>query len=795
MPQAITYHDLTLEELSSHPVKLGFEFEFASRRSHRTVGSDLADVFGQSAIGVVEDCYNAHRHGNYAKWNITSDSSINPSRQAQYRVELVSPILTPESLQDSVSKVFGYLSDAEAETNASTGMHITVSHPNVTDEFEKFDPIKLGILLDDIGMVQKFRGNLESHYAISLLHQFAKAQRAGFNEKRIRGNDLLVPWSGDPELLFLLTTKEPRIRRTLVEIDKYRSINLCKTSNHCVEVRSPGGDYLSAGPIEAIETARKILSSLVYACDFSAGAEEYHTKFLSFFESRIKPRPRPRLVDSPASVSFRGLPGYPEYTVTVVFQRVSKRREIDGWALDHNRAVYVQEIRIHAPLPAVPVTGNGIFSPSRPAPDGCDLVVDFNAVCSASSLLEENYVDLARNNPGTTFVRPHNVSLSSGLVGSVQNIAAKEIVGNVKNMLASSAFANQLMSNISGIAASIPEDCLSRIQEWVSPSVFLPSLEMSFARVLSNLDSAIASAQQAESRSSQIVNTDQFSSKLTARLAALRSAASTNVFSNVAPSDVPTSVPSSIETTALWRRMRDSLSSNYFMQRLSAVVLGDSSPRPALVAGDYTRFSNVAVALSHIVSVATQNPRLLLDLASTMHHSTRVMRELDAVANSIPRFSNQALRDFDVEHRRAVLANAFRITVAAVRLQNIMTNADLGTSSIRSKLESWLTSIINRVATTMSIFDGISGQAALVHNPRRLAEAIHLVASEAHIADDSVVTALLSSHVADTILRPTHLGRVHAELNNISQVEEEDTMVTADADADAEAEAVDEAVC
>ena len=779
MPQATSYHDLTLDELSNHPVKLGFEFEFASAQSHRRVGEAVRELFGDGSVGVVEDCYNAHRHGGYTKWNVTADSSINPTHAAGYRVELVSPILTPSVLHDTLTKVFAYLRDAHAVTNSSTGMHVTVSHPNVNEEYSSFDPIKMGIFMDDIGMTLKYRGNLNTHYAQSTMALFAQGHREGFNNHRIQARDLNVPWSGDPEILFLLATKEPRIRRVLIEAEKYRSINLSKICNHCVEVRSPGGDYLGAGADEAIETARKILSSLVYACIPDAGFDEYHTRFMSFFESRIKPRPCPQLVNSVDHVTFT-VPGYANMHVCVTFRRKALNHEVDGWNLMHNRAVFIHNIKVSAMLPESEATRNGIFSPaSSTASRQFDINVQFNSLCAEDSLLDENYEEFLRRHGDVLPVTPQSVSFSSTLVDVNQHTAALELVSAIRTMLGSPAFKQALTSNVTAaLQRSILDTGIQRILSFVQVGADAPSILNNdlWTRPLSALNESLQATRRAAERASQIVNQDQFSTKLAARLAALRTAATSSSWTGSAPISAVTSESSANHEDIsadgnIWSMVRPMFRNTHFGKRLCDIARGIDGPVEGdPLASPATVLHDTAVALKILLD-APPVMDLLRCLQSSMHVSHRVAQALTRlVANYVQPLSSEYMQGLPVAARSGVIADCFSIAVTVSRLSDYVTHPALGTEAERQAFTSWLTAIKTRVACTLTRLDDIHGVAALVHSPIRLAHAIVNVASEHRMTPMLTLLALETAHVADTILRPTHVGRIRTEIARLTYV-------------------------
>jgi hypothetical protein len=787
MPQPTTpsiYRDLAVEELAQHPVKLGFEFEFASRRAHRDVAEDLAGIFGRSEIGVTGG-YNAHNHRGYDKWNITSDSSINSTNDATHKVELVSPILTPANYAEKVTAVFNYLTERRAVTGSSTGMHITVSHPNVTNELDRFNALKFGLFLDDIAMTQKFRGNLDNQYASSLIGRFAKASREDYNNNRIRRGDMSVPWSGDPEILFLLTTKEPRIRRALMDMDKYRSINLTKVSNHLVEVRSPGGDYIAAGAADAIETARKILSALVYACSPDAGDEEYQERFKALFHTRIKPRPRPTVHNSPASMSFT-VPTFDGFLVEVTFCTVSTNRDIDGWDIRQSRAVYVQQIKVTHALPSQERTAaNSIFSPSTSGARSLSVNINFRAVCSNAGLLEENYEATRAGCSGPMVLIDSVSSNASEIRGVNQLTHASTILARIQELVGSPLFRTKLVFSAGrDLRESLTNDEL--IRRVCDLSVVNPGPNLTqrtdmtyqgyWNPVKAVIQNAIESHRRSAERSARIADPDNFSSVLTSRLAALRSAATAananftlaSSTAGVAPipdfmSTAASDVRTGATSTPAFNPREAFASSALGVAFYNAMSAEEPLERHTPAQGLLERTQDATRCLIAFGRTLDTNPRMISELMSRIAMSRVVARDLEQATLLVPSISSpDVLRALSVSDRQDVLNELLLVGYLSKVLTTQINSSDLGTLEGRRKLGSFFELMTQRVGHSLATFEGLRGQVGLVHSPVRLAISIRYISTTLGVNHESILSVFVSTY--GSIFRSTHVGRVRAAL-------------------------------
>lgn len=805
-----TYQELTLPELSHHPVKLGFEFEIASVQNHDAVGASLRELFGPRSVGTVSSSYNAHHNGGYDKWNVTGDNSIEAENNNIHRVEIVSPILTPENCERTLTSLFDYLRDKRAKTNSSTGMHITVSHPRVSRDLDHFDALKFGLLIDDIGMTAKYRGSLENRFANSLLHLFCKNNRTAFNEGRIRRSDVSIPWSGDPELLFLLTSKEPKIRRCLIDIDKYRSINLSKVSNSLVEVRSPGGDYLSLGAADAIKTAQKILSALVYSVDPTAHSDVYKRLFISMFEDKIKPRPRPVVHDSPAGTEFQ-LNGY---QFVIAFSRHSQAREIDGWDIRQNRAIYVSRIKITAPInrEQQPDGNRTIFNTgSGSGPSYFSMTISFESRISDSSYLPESLTPetiASHLNRSDYHVSEINTNASelrgiSQFEQAIAHVAAiRELLGSEESM-----FYTRATLDISRVLTeSLPSSSIQLITSLLRPrSVRGASPENTVMGHVNNwrpienyLTNSLESHRQAAERARNIQGSDNFSTALQARLNHLRQAnagasnritnSNNDLFRAAAQEAAGRPVP--FDATAEEVTFSAADTSDYSVALPGAItafrdefgnvtqdilfsfhnLVTDNQILP-LTGGNAISVDHVVRQIELFNQAIERHPRLAVilsqRLASSRTLSQNLSRTIDNALRVIPVLANTST----YEDQRNIARNTLAILISVCRVYKTLGALSSGArvSSLRAFFEQMVTVCSRRLGVVDQIPRSLTRHAARL--TRSLIEACAISGTRARartsVSAPEVEVALellVRFGVLSSILRPTHVGRMRVEI-------------------------------
>ena len=183
-------------------------------------------------------------------WRVEEDSSIDTDNGAG--AEIISPVYsTPREMLKEMKSLFEWLDDEGAETNSSTGLHVTMS---LTDGAESpVNPLKMALLLGDKYLLKQF-GREFNGYAKSQQEAVMKVAR------RLEKKDNLTA-----EEIQQIET----ILKRGINYDKFSSINFKDASNSnggkLIEFRIGGGeDYHNK-----FETAAK--SAIRYAVTMQAG--------------------------------------------------------------------------------------------------------------------------------------------------------------------------------------------------------------------------------------------------------------------------------------------------------------------------------------------------------------------------------------------------------------------------------------------------------------------------------------------------------------------------------------------
>lgn len=810
------YSELSVDQLAAHPVKLGFEFEFASAQSHERIGEDCRGIFGSRSVGVVTSSYGAQHGGDYSKWAITGDSSINTEDGHPYKVELVSPILTPANYESNLDKVFEYLNRTRARTNSSTGMHITVSHPQVSADFTNFDIVKFALLLDDIGMTLKFRGTLTNHYTVSTLHNWAKTARTAILNKRFETNGFRLPYSGDPELLFLLTSKEPAIRACVHSMEKYRSIHLGKARNHLVEVRSPGGDWLGKGVDEAKACARTILSSLVYAVSPELAHDEYRRRFMDFFEKSVRPRPRPVVHDSPNETSF----DMDDFHVVIKFSVWESEEDIDGWDIRRRVALYVESVRFETPLrSSVPL--GGLFSnTARSQP--FRLTINYTSRTPRSALVPEELDRSLRDDrrserelPG--LVSPSGIECNPRLreLNHVYTDSLEALNAKINTMIHhGSVFWLRASSKVAeALRQSVPNSGVQRIVTWMCGT------ETGLDMILrdTNIEGEIRRLREMRDRvreqSHTLASAADFGAALNARMSNLRTsrgsaaprpmvtAEELSAFRQATPAEVdqvarpisslmdrntraaPAPAPTTTEVadvdallrveSPFHRITRSILTMQASPEAASAV----SSSARAIIAphGSEQAVNAVTSDLVSLTALTDAHPSVIRALGVMMRSSPRLRRTVESEFAASVQSLAMPMREnaFEAAELRPIVAGYFNVFMRTVDLINRVRAIEIGDDM--QTFSAALVTFIGHVGRLIESVDGMTTRRGSVptRDVRFMASLVRELANTLRIPEETVLQILHTNQHVGHLLRPTHLGRIRAELRRMTDASEQ----------------------
>lgn len=170
-------------------------------------------------------------HGDTSQdyWRVEDDSSISGNGAS---AEIISPVYsTPEKMLKEMKSLFEYMDQNDAETNSSTGLHITMSWNG--EEGAKTNRLKMALLLGDQYVAQQF--NRENNtYALSQykkIQEYLQNLKTNINdEKSLEGLE--------------------KILNKGISSDKFRTIHFKNDTNdngnNLIEFRVAGGrDYHS----------------------------------------------------------------------------------------------------------------------------------------------------------------------------------------------------------------------------------------------------------------------------------------------------------------------------------------------------------------------------------------------------------------------------------------------------------------------------------------------------------------------------------------------------------------------
>ena len=224
------------------------------------IGNTFSKTIGRPAN--ISTRYHAapRKPGEYA---IEPDSSITPNDEddeTETGLEFISPPLPIGEMLSDLSKVKQWAEENECYTNSSTGLHINVSVPVLT---ENLDYVKLVLLLGDKFVLDQF-GRSSNNFTQSSMLKIKSAAKS---------NPAIVD-----ELLMQMKNQLSTLANKLVRgfiATKRVSVHM---KEGYIEFRSPGGDWLGKN-FDLIEnTLLRFVVALDAACDPEKYRKEYLTK-------------------------------------------------------------------------------------------------------------------------------------------------------------------------------------------------------------------------------------------------------------------------------------------------------------------------------------------------------------------------------------------------------------------------------------------------------------------------------------------------------------------------------------
>lgn len=296
----VKLNDLSLD-LSK--VTVGFEFEFLSPLSHEEFAKAMKDHDPDYRIGVVSSGYATHKNWGtsatrYKVWHITGDPSIDTgSKNKSTGIELISPALPIGRAKRALIDILSLIKSTGGTTNESTGLHVTFGHPALDVTLANFDPLKFSVFMQEDKLLARFdreRNQFAQNFSASILQAMNEEINGGGSFVHVgKENDFSEKDEGaylsgykqedpddtqdipltDENLKDLISTL--RVRQRFAQFSHYMSINLIKLRNHCVEVRSPGGNYLSRTPEDLAQMVAHMARCLALAMDDTLLEDKY----------------------------------------------------------------------------------------------------------------------------------------------------------------------------------------------------------------------------------------------------------------------------------------------------------------------------------------------------------------------------------------------------------------------------------------------------------------------------------------------------------------------------------------
>jgi hypothetical protein len=200
---------------------------------------------------------------------VEPDGSLDPDDSNDAGLEFVSPPLPIEELLSDLNKVKAWADKTGCYTNDSTGLHINVSVPGWSGDYNQLDYVKLAVLLGDEFVLDSF-GRAGNTYAKSAMGKI----RSIIKQNPAKAEELLQRMKSGMDQL-----ASKAIHSGVTE--KYTSIN---TKNGYIEFRSPGGDWLNDNFAEIENTLRRFTVALSAAVDPEMYRKEYLKKLYKLLD-------------------------------------------------------------------------------------------------------------------------------------------------------------------------------------------------------------------------------------------------------------------------------------------------------------------------------------------------------------------------------------------------------------------------------------------------------------------------------------------------------------------------------
>lgn len=192
---------------------------------------------------------------------VEPDSSIKADSE-EVGLEFISPPLPLDEIVKDIDAIKQWAASVGAYTNKSTGLHMNISIPGLTDQ--SLDYVKLALLLGDEYVLQQF-GREANTYTVGALKQI---------QNQVRKLDTTAIEKYLNQIKSGLNERASELLQ-ISGFGKYTSIN---PKTGYIEFRSPGGDYLNEPTDKLVNTLRRFIVATKSAIDPNADRREYISK-------------------------------------------------------------------------------------------------------------------------------------------------------------------------------------------------------------------------------------------------------------------------------------------------------------------------------------------------------------------------------------------------------------------------------------------------------------------------------------------------------------------------------------
>lgn len=205
---------------------VGFEFEMLTPYNR---GQMIERFMTDLGINLAQQQLATRQTNQYANWNITNDGSIHGRGHGH---EVISPPLPYAEAMEVLEDVFGWMTQHNALTNSSTGLHVGISFVTKS-RIDDLNKIALSSMLDELTILQKF-GRKSNHYCARIQPQLNSRIESASNSAVYN-----LMYKASKKKKETITTEA--ILKNIYMGGKYQFVNYDKLTQKYLEFRAMGG--------------------------------------------------------------------------------------------------------------------------------------------------------------------------------------------------------------------------------------------------------------------------------------------------------------------------------------------------------------------------------------------------------------------------------------------------------------------------------------------------------------------------------------------------------------------------